>query len=212
MMNDGAADSPGEVVETAERHEDPGVFRAIDLAPSPWWVAGSPYWSAPSAASVSAGKMRSSSAAAPWTSRRKRRNTCSSRDVPSCGEKSGTWSASRKISWISANRMACSSASARRRPVCASRWRAWPVPRQHLHRTAVALAEVRMHLPARLIGRAGGPPRDRPLGELLQSPAPSCRPWRRDTGRCVSGKAAGLRSRLAPRPPPGSHGRVTNGI
>src|SRR4029450_769419 len=52
-----------------------------------------------------------------------------------------------------------------------------PVPRQHLHRTAVALAEVRMHLPACLLGRAGGPSGDRRLDGLLQSSAPPCRAW-----------------------------------
>ena len=39
--------------------------------------------------------------------------------------------------------------------------RARPVPRQHLHRTAVALVEIRMHLPACLLGRAPGPTGDR---------------------------------------------------
>src|SRR3546814_922484 len=35
------------------------------------------------------------------------------------------------------------------------------LPRQHLYRAAVALAEVRVHLPARLLGRARGPRGDR---------------------------------------------------
>src|SRR3546814_6567437 len=36
-----------------------------------------------------------------------------------------------------------------------------PLSRQHLYRAAVALAEVRVHLPARLLGRARGPRGDR---------------------------------------------------
>jgi transposase len=39
--------------------------------------------------------------------------------------------------------------------------RARPVPRQHLHRTALALVEIRVHLPACLLGRAPGPSGDR---------------------------------------------------
>ena len=66
-----------------------------------------------------------------------------------------------------------------------------------------------IHLNAFSGGRAPG---NRRVDELLQSSAPSCRPWQRDTGRCISGKAASLRPGLAPGPPPGSHGRVTNGI
>ena len=85
-----------------------------------------------------------------------------------------------------------------------------PVPGQHLHRTAVALAEVRMHLPACLLGRAGGPSGDRRLDGLLQSSAPSRRAWWRDAGQSISSKAVGLRSGLMPGPPPDSLGSVTS--
>jgi putative transposase len=74
----------------------------------------------------------------------------------------------------------------------------WPVPRQHLHRTAMALAEVRMHLPACLLGRARGPSGDRRLDGLLQSSAPPCRAWWRDAGQSISSKAVGLRPGLRP--------------
>jgi len=43
---------------------------------------------------------------------------------------------------------------------------------------------------------------------LLQPPAPACRAWRRDAGRCISRKAVGFRTGLAPGPPPDSPGGV----
>ena len=69
---------------------------------------------------------------------------------------------------------------------------AWPVPRQHLHRTAVAIIEVRVRLPACLLGRSRGPSGDRSLDRLLKQPAPSRRAWWCDTGRCISGSTVGL--------------------
>ena len=53
-----------------------------------------------------------------------------------------------------------------------------PLSGQHLHRAPLAVAEVRMRLPARLGNRVTGQGRRRPLDHLLQPPAAPCRPWR----------------------------------
>ena len=73
---------------------------------------------------------------------------------------------------------------------------------KHLHRTAMALDEVRVHLFACLLGRAGGPSGDRRLDNFYKPPASACRAWRRDAGQGISRKASasgpGLRPALYP--------------
>lgn len=52
------------------------------------------------------------------------------------------------------------------------------VPRQHLCRAAVAHAQIRVRLPARLGNRITGPGRYPQVDGLLQSETPTHRPWR----------------------------------
>ena len=71
-----------------------------------------------------------------------------------------------------------------------------PLPRQHLHRTAVAVAEVRGGLPPRTPERAGCPTDHRLVDRLLQRGAPSLVPGRADAGRRLSpGQGGGVRER-----------------
>ena len=58
-----------------------------------------------------------------------------------------------------------------------------PLPRQHLHRTAVAVAEVRGRVPARTPQRAGRGTDHRDVGRLLQRRAPALVVGRADAGR-----------------------------
>ena len=54
------------------------------------------------------------------------------------------------------------------------------------HRAAVAVAEIRMRLPARLGDRITGQGRHRKLDHLLQQPPPPFLPWRHPTRRVLS--------------------------
>ena len=56
------------------------------------------------------------------------------------------------------------------------------LPRQHLHRAALADPEIRVRLPARLGNRLGGSGGAPGLDHLLQPQAPALRPWRLDAG------------------------------
>src|SRR3546814_14789604 len=62
------------------------------------------------------------------------------------------------------------------------------LPRQHLYRAAVALAEVRVHLPARLLGRARGPRGDRLVDDPSTPIAPLMPPLAASR-RCDDGRA-----------------------
>ena len=66
-----------------------------------------------------------------------------------------------------------------------------PVPRQHLHRAAVAVAEVRGRVSPRTPGRAGRRTHHRFLDRLLQRGAPALVPSRADAGRRLSGRHGG---------------------
>ena len=67
-----------------------------------------------------------------------------------------------------------------------------PVPRQHLHRTAVAVAEVRGRVPLRASRRSGGRTDHRLVDRLLQRGAPALVAGRADTGRGLSRKHGGV--------------------
>ena len=56
-------------------------------------------------------------------------------------------------------------------------------PRQYLRRTAVAVIEIRMRLLACLGDRIRGEGRRQKVDRLLQSQAPTFRPWRQATRR-----------------------------
>ena len=58
-----------------------------------------------------------------------------------------------------------------------------PLPRQHLHRTAVEVAEVRGHVPARTPRRAGRGTDHRDVGRLLQRRPPALVVGRADAGQ-----------------------------
>ena len=64
-------------------------------------------------------------------------------------------------------------------------------PRPHLHRTAVALAEVQGRLPARASRRTGGRRDHRLVDRLLQRGAPPLVPGRADAGRDLSRRHGG---------------------
>ena len=62
-----------------------------------------------------------------------------------------------------------------------------PLSRQHLHREAVAVAEVRVGVPARTVRWTRCRARDRRLVQLLQQCAPALVARRSNAGRCLSG-------------------------
>ncbi len=58
------------------------------------------------------------------------------------------------------------------------------IDRQFLETPFYGARQMTWHLRAE--GQAGSPPGDRRLDDLLQPPAPPCRPWRKDVSRCIS--------------------------
>ena len=67
-----------------------------------------------------------------------------------------------------------------------------PLPRQHLHRAAVAVAEVRGGVPLRAPGRARRRTHHWFLDRLLQRGAPALVPSRTDAGRSLSRRRGGV--------------------
>ncbi len=86
-----------------------------------------------------------------------------------------------------------------------------PLPRQHLHRAAVAVAEVRGGVPSRAPRRSGRRTHHRLVVRLLQRGAPAFVPRRADAGRCLpqrhGGGVNGGSSCLPERAPVSPHGR-----